>query len=177
MAKKPKGFESFPIWIVLIYNFISLSLYAAGIYLVFLIKPWLVWVFAAYIVYIESKIYREGCRYCYYYGKLCGAGRGKLAKIFVKKGDPKKFCEKSVSFKDFIPSMLVSVIPIIAGIYLLIKGFNWFILAVTVWPLIVWFFGNPLIYGELMCPNCKQGSICCPVSKFFMEMEKKRRKK
>jgi hypothetical protein len=169
-----KGFETYPLWIVLAFNIVVWSVYLAGFYLLYLIWPVLAYLFVIYILYQEFSVYKEGCRHCYYYGKLCGCGRGKLAKIFLKKGDPKKFTEKTVGLKDFIIPSVVNFIPLIAGIYLLIKDFNWFILVVAVWPVIVMFFGNSLLYGELICPNCKQSYIGCPVSKFFMERAKKK---
>jgi hypothetical protein len=176
--KKLKGYESYPGWIVLLSNLITISVLAAGFYLLYLINFWLALVFLVYALYMEASVYREGCVNCYYYGKRCGFGRGLIAKILLKKGNPKKFTEKSVSMKDFLPSMLVSIIPIIAGIYLLITGFSWFILILTVWPVFVWFVVNPKLFGELICPNCKQCSICCPVAEFFKKqaMKKKRKK-
>jgi hypothetical protein len=171
-----KRFENYPIWIIILFNLVSWSVYAAGIYLLYLIRPWLSLLFLIYILYLEFKVYKEGCVNCYYYGKSCASGRGKIAKIF-KKGDPKKFCEKSVSFKDFLPSLIPSIAPVIAGIYLMIVNFNWIILVLTIWPVIVWFVGNPIVYGQLACPHCKQDKICCPVSKYFREMEKSKRKK
>ncbi len=175
--KEPKGFESYPLWMVLVYNLISLSVYFAGLYLLYIVWPWLALLFFIYILYLEVRTYKEGCRYCYYYGKVCVAGRGKIVKLFFKKGNPKNFCKKPVSFKDFIPHLFVSIIPIGAGIYLLIQDFNWFILLLTVWPVIIWFAGNPIIYGELACPNCKQCQICCPVANYFIKKEKKKGKK
>ena len=177
MKKQPKGFESYPLWMVLVYNLISLSVYFAGLYLLYLVRPWLALLFFIYILYLEVRTYKEGCVNCYYYGKVCVAGRGKIAKLFFKKGDPKNFCKRAVSFKDFIPHLLVSIIPIVAGIYLLIMDFRWFILVLTVWPVIVWFAGNPIIYGELACPNCKQCQICCPVAQYFIKKEKDKKQR
>ena len=94
--------------------------------------------------------------------------------MFFKKGDPKKFGEKGVSFKDFIPYLMPNLIPILAGIYLMIIDFQWLILILTIWPILTWFVGNPLIYGELVCPNCKQCSICCPVAEYFIKKAKKK---
>ena len=173
--KESKGFESYPAWMVLVYNVFSFSVYFVGLYLLYLVWPVLAYVFFVYVLYLEFSVYKEGCRYCYYYGKVCIAGKGKIAKLFFKKGDPKKFCVRTLSFKDFIPQLLGSIIPIIAGIYLLIKGFNWIILVLTLWPLVIWFLGNPIIYGKLACPNCKQGKICCPACEFFMKKEKKKK--
>lgn len=175
MKKQSKMFENFPIWSIIIFNIVSFSVYFAGIYILYLIMPLISLLFLVYIIYNEMSVYRHGCASCYYYGKLCAFGRGKVAKMFMKKGNPKKFSEKGVSMKDFIPSMLVSIIPILAGIYLLIQSFNLIILLLIAWPVVVWLFFNPLMYGEYACIHCKQARICCPVCEYFKKKEKKKK--
>lgn len=162
-----KGYEKYPIWIVLLSNLINFSVWFSGIYLVSLVNIWLGLIFFLYIVYMELKVCKVGCVNCYYYGKRCGFGKGSLSSLFFKKGDSKKFGERSFSFKDFIPSLLISIIPIIFGVYLLINKFDWFVLILTIWPVLIWFLSNPIIYGKLICPNCKQRGINCLACEYF----------
>lgn len=166
-------YESYPLHIVILFILVSLLVFFSGLYLLYLIYPLLSLVFLLYLIYLEVSIYREGCRYCYYYGKRCAFLRGKIVKLFLKKGDPKKFSEKTVSFKDFIPNSLVNIIPLIAGIYLLIKDFNWIILIIAIYPVIILFIGNPILFGKLACPRCKQ-AVNCPVCEFFKKRELKK---
>ncbi len=42
-------------------------------------------------------------------------------------------------------------------------------LAASLWPVLVMAAGNPVIYGKLACPHCKQGRIACPACEFFMK--------
>lgn len=176
MKIRGKGYENYPLWIVLVYNLILFITYAVGIYLTYLIHFYLMIAFILLILYEEASVYREGCKNCYYYGKTCGTGRGRLVKLFCKKGSPKKFCEKKVTWKDFVIPMIPSIVIIASGIYLMIKDFSWLLLLFTAWPVIV-FVSNQWIYGELLCPNCKQCAKCCPVAEYFHEQEMKRRKK
>jgi len=177
MEIKGKGYENYPLWIVIFYNIILVSIYAIGLYLTYLINIYLMVTFSLLILYNEVSVYGEGCKNCYYYGKTCGAGRGRIAKLFIKKGSPKKFCERKVTWKDFIIPMLPSLLIIVVGIYLMILDFSFLILLMTAWPLIVFFFINQWLYGELLCPNCKQCAICCPVAEMFKEREMNKRKK
>jgi hypothetical protein len=172
MKRKFKGFENYPAWAVLVFNLVSWSVQAAGLYLTYLIWPPFALLFLVYIIYMELSVYREGCVSCYYYGKVCVAGRGKIAKLFFKGGDPRKFGEREINWKDLLPSFLGSIVTVVAGIYLLVfqQGFDWFILLVTAWPVIM-FIGNQYTYGELACPNCRQAEICCPVSEFFRKKQ------
>ncbi|MBU1026572.1 MAG: hypothetical protein KKA31_02460 [Candidatus Margulisbacteria bacterium] len=167
-----KGYECYPLWSVLLDNLISYSVYAAGIYLLFLVHPVAAGIFFIYALYLEWSIYKEGCIHCYYYGRICHSGKGALAKLFFKQGSAKAFTERTVGLKDFIPQLLGSVIPIAAGIYLLIINFSWIILGLTLWPVIIWFLGNPIVFGKLACPHCRQAEICCPVYKMFSKGSK-----
>jgi hypothetical protein len=171
--KKPKLYNSYPLWIVLVYNIAMLMVYLTGSYIVFRLN-WITGVlYLIYLVMVERSVYREGCRYCFYYGKRCAAGKGLLAPIFVKRGDPKKFCERKLSWKDFIPQMLITIIPLVIGIALLIsRGFHLLTLIAVIYPLLSWFVVNPIVYGKLACPHCKQGNICCPALKFFAKKKK-----
>lgn len=161
--------ENYPCSTVLLFTFVNLSIYFCAAYLLYLAWPILVIPFVLYLLYLEVSVYQKSCVHCYYYGKVCAFGRGKLAPKFLKKGDPQKFCEKTVSFKDFIPSSLPTIIPLIAGIYLLTQSFSWFILLLTLWPPAIMFLGNPLIYGKVACRRCKQAELCCPTSEFFLK--------
>ena len=88
--------------------------------------------------------------------------------MFFKEGNPEKFCERALGVKDFIPHVLVVLIPLLVGIAILIsRGFNPLILTAMIYPVFSWFAVNPILYGKLACPHCKQGSICCPALKFF----------
>lgn len=96
-----------------------------------------------------------------------------MANLIYKKGDPKKFCKKEIKFKDFIPQMIVIVFPVIVGIALLIsRGFHLLTLIAVSYPVFNWFVINPILYGKLACPHCKQGKKCCPALAFFAKKKK-----
>ena len=165
---KPKIYEKYPLWMVFVYNIVMLSVYLAGAYILFKFNLIIGILYLVYLIILESGVYREGCRYCYYYGKRCVAGKGLIAPIFVKKGNPKKFCARKLEWKDFILQILVVLVPIVTGAIILISdGFDFLILTAMIYPLFSWFFLNPIVYGKLACPHCKQGKICCPALNFF----------
>ena len=172
--QKPKIFDSYPIWIVIIVIILTLIVYAAGAYIMFRLNLITGILYVAYLIILEFQVYKEACTCCCYYGKVCAFGRGVLAAIFFKKGNPKKFCERELKFKDFIPQVLVVLIPLVVGIALLIsRGFHVLTLIALIYPVFSWFALNPIIYGKLACIHCKQGSICCPALDFFTKKKKK----
>jgi hypothetical protein len=174
-----KVFEKYPVWMILVYYFFSFSVYAAGLYLVYLVFPLFSLLLFIYIMFLEVQVLREGCVRCYYYGKRCVCGKGKLAELLMKKDEKRKFNEKKLTMKNFIPSMLPMLVALISGIYLIfinLPGLDFLIIGLTIWPLLVTFLGNPVIYGKMACPHCRQRELGCPACEFFMKTEKKGKK-
>ena len=165
---KPKIYDQYPLWRVTIVIILFLLIYLTGSYIMFRLHLITGILFLIYILLMEFFVYKKACPYCLYYGELCFSGRGKLAKLLYKKGDPKKFCEKEMKFKDFLPQIIPLLVPIITGIALLIsRGFHLLTLIAIIYPIFNWFFINPILYGKLACPHCKQGKKCCPALEFF----------
>lgn len=167
MNKAPVAFVKYPLSTVMIFNSVALLNYAIGIYLFYLASALFSLLYIFYVLAVEINVYREGCVSCWYYGKRCAMGRGVIAPLFFKKQDSKRFCEKQVTWKNLLPGMLTTVFPIIVGVYLLLQSFNWLVLILMAVPVLTWVVGNPIIYGRLACPHCKQGRICCPANDFF----------
>jgi hypothetical protein len=85
MADKIKAYDNFPTSIVLTVNLLFVLFYLAGAYIMFSLHPITGSLYLIYLIVLEFSIYREGCRYCFYYDKQCAFGRGKFAKLFYKK--------------------------------------------------------------------------------------------
>ena len=169
--KKAKLHENYPFKIVFPVLIVMLLTWLAALYIMFSLSCITGWLFVIFLVVLESSVYREGCRHCYYYGKRCAFVRGKIAPLFFKKRDGKAFSEREITWKDFLPQILVGLIPVIVGIALLIsRGFEWLMLIAVIYPVLNWFIINPILYGKLTCAHCKQGKKCCPALKFFDKM-------
>lgn len=119
-----KTYENYPRRIVLLSNLNARTINIIGAIIIFQIG-WIRFVlYIIYILFLEFRLLQGSCRYCYYYGKYCAFGKGKLCALLFRKGDPKKFLQRKILRKDLIPEALVAVIPIIIGIVLLIISFN-----------------------------------------------------
>jgi hypothetical protein len=110
---------------------------------------------------------------CYYYGKTCAFGKGRISSVFFKKGDANKFCKKQMTWKDIVPDFIVSLIPAIIGVILLIKNFNWALLSLVLILFILTFVGNGIIRSQLACKYCKQREIGCPAEQLFNKKKNK----
>lgn len=167
ITDQPRYYENYPCWIVSFTNFISILIYAIGLYIIYQLGT--VW-FIAYLIYIislEIRLIKRSCVNCYYYNKFCAFGRGKLSAVFFTQGDPHKLIKDKVSWKDIIPDILIPVIPIIAGIILLISNFSWLILALIVTLAIFASAVSGFIRASLACKYCTQRQLGCPAHELF----------
>jgi hypothetical protein len=170
--KKTECFENYPARIVFFSNLVSIAIYAIGASIIY--KLGLIWLilYLIFIASLEFKLIKGHCVNCYYYGKSCAFGKGKISSTFFKKGDLSKFCKMQISWMDVLPDFLVSLIPITAGIVFLIGDFNWILLSLVLTLFILAFVGNGIVRSQFACKYCKQMEIGCPAQKLFEKKKK-----
>jgi hypothetical protein len=166
-----KTYEKFPVWIVLLSNLVAVSIYAIGAYILAGFGILFTVLYLLYCLWIELKVLRGGCVDCYYYGKVCGFGRGRLCSILFKKGDPQRFVEKDISWSLILPDFLVFIFPVIGGIILLVRGFSWLLVTMLAIVVVLYLGGTAVIRGTFACKYCKQREIGCPAEKLFRKEE------
>lgn len=159
--------ENYPWWMVFFSNFVSITIYFIGAYIIY--KLGFAWsiLYLIYILTLEFRLVKRHCTNCYYYGKICAFGKGKISSMFFKNGDVKDFCKKQMTWKDMIPDLMVSLIPLIIGIIILIKDFDWLLLLLMIILFILASSGSGIIRSKLACKYCKQRKIGCPAQKLF----------
>lgn len=120
-----KYYERYPLTVVLLSNSFSLVLYAVGATIISGLHIVLTVPYVLYCVCIEISVLRGSCVHCFYYGKLCGFGKGRLASWLFKQGDPKHFAERAVSWREILPDIMVLLLPLLAGSVALVIRFSW----------------------------------------------------
>ena len=128
--------------------------------------------FLLFILVFEYRLIRHHCTKCYYWGKYCAFGRGRISAWFFKKGDPSQFCLKEITWKDMIPDVLITLIPMVAGIVLLIVDFRIALLLVLILLILLTTLGNAHVRGKLACRYCKQQELGCPAEALFKKADK-----
>jgi hypothetical protein len=173
-TKKPECYENYPAGLVILANIFQMSIFAAGAAIIY--RLGLIWLalYVLYIILLEIRLLRHGCVNCYYYGKYCAFGQGKLCSLFFKKGDPKRFISRSMTWKDLVSDLLVSLIPFVVGIVLMIIEFSWLLLALVVLLFLLTSFGNGFVRGYMACKHCKQRELGCPAEKLFNKKKGKK---
>jgi hypothetical protein len=165
--KTTQTYDNFPVWIVMLSNLVSILIYSSG----FFITLRLGWIAAIlYLVFIlafEYRLISKHCVNCYYWGMTCGFGKGRFSALFFKRGDPAKFCNNDMSWKDMIPDLLISLVPFIIGIILMIIKFDFTLLFAASILIVLTTMGNGFIRGNLTCRYCKQRDLGCPAEKLF----------
>ena len=164
---EPAGYDQYPNGIGIASTLLSLFMYLIGAFLMYQVG--LIWVilYILCIIVLEFRLLGGHCTDCYYYGKTCAFGKGRLSCIIFPKGTPERFRQKKITWKDIIPDFLVFIIPVLAGIVLLINEFQWIILILIIVLLILGFIGNAFVRGQMACKHCKQKEIGCPAVQLF----------
>ena len=165
--RNEKIYDNFPVWIPLLSIVLSLSIYVTGFYIFLQLGILFSVLYALFCLWIEMKILRLSCVNCFYYGKNCGLGKGKVCALLFKKGNPGKFTEKEISWKDLIPDFMVLILPLVGGIVVLIRDFTWLVLGLMVILVVLSTAGNALVRGSLACKFCKQRETGCPAERLF----------
>ncbi len=159
--------EKYPWHQVFITNTLSILIYTLGVVILQHVNWVVAGLYLIYIFILEIRLLKYHCPDCYYYGKVCAFGKGRISRLFFKKGNPDKFICRTFSVKDLIPDILVFAFPAIAGIILLFTDFQWYILASLVGLIILNFSGNAWVRGQIACKNCRQKDLGCPALDFF----------
>jgi hypothetical protein len=154
---------------------LSLIGYILGTYILSAFGLLIVILYLIYCVFIELLIIFRSCKDCYYYDKICGLGKGKIAPFFTKKGKPSRFIDKKISWHDLIPDFLVGIMPIVGGIIILISDFSFITLGLIVLIVIIFFGGTGYIRGTFACKYCRQKELGCPAQEIFNKKKKKSR--
>lgn len=163
---KIECYENYPFRIVFLSNILSLSIYIIGASILYGLGIIFSVFYLFFCLCMEINLLHKSCVNCYYYGKTCTFGKGRLASYLFNKGNPQIFTEKEVSWFTVLPDFLVFILPLAGGIILLINKFSWIILLLIILLLILSFGGNALIRSST-CKHCKQRELGCPAAELF----------
>ncbi|MBN2014523.1 MAG: hypothetical protein JW778_05030 [Candidatus Altiarchaeota archaeon] len=158
-------YENYPVCIPALSTVQTLMIYGIGAYVFSRYSQIMLALYLLYIIWIELRVLEKSCRNCVYYGKLCGLGRGKICALILKKGN-QKFAEKKITWKDLVPDFLAFLLPLLAGIPLLLQNWDWILAGLMVTLLLLATAGNGIIRGRV-CKHCKQRRLGCPAEQMF----------
>ena len=163
----PATYEKFPLRTVLISNLAALLIYGLGFAILIRTGLYFALIYLLYVLLLELRLIKNHCTGCYYHGRICGFGKGRISAWFFKKKNPAEFCNKSFTWKDMIPDILISLVPLVTGIVLLILKFDIIVLSEMLIIVFLTTSGNGYVRGKLTCRFCKQRELGCPAAALF----------
>lgn len=169
-AGKPEGvgtFARYPLSTVIAANTVAWTVYGAGTAIMVRHGNVPALVYVVCCLWVEFRVLTKSCRNCWYYGRRCGFGKGKLCALLFPKGDPADFLRKDITWWDVVPDFAVGLLPVVAGAVLLLRGFSWTLLGLMLLLLILTTAGNGFVRGVLVCRHCQQRELGCPAQKLF----------
>ena len=166
-------FENYPLRIVVLSNLFNFSIWIIGAYVLLGIGILISILFLVYCIIMELRVLTKSCVNCYYYGKVCFTGKGKICSLIFKKGESNRFISGKITWKDILPDMMVFIFPILGGIVLLMISFSIVIVLLLILLLLMSTIGNAVVRGSLACKYCRQREIGCPAQKLFDKEGKK----
>ncbi len=144
---------------MMIHNIPLLIMYALGIILISFLNFWFGIIFIFYFIVSNYIFMLKICSYCPHYGSrssLCGYGL--LTKYITTKKKIKGF---KVQFKRYIAVLFPEwFLPLIVGIFLLIRSFDWLILVLLIVFIIIAFGVVLYVSKSKSCDTCKLKGAC-----------------
>ena len=168
----PGSYERFPLSIVLLSNALAMSIYTIGACILAGFGLWVVVLYLLYCLWVEFRILKKSCVNCYYYGKRCGLGKGRVCSLLLTQGVPSDFASKQISWWGILPDFMVSIVPLIVGTVQLARGWSWLLIALLAALLVLSSAGNAVVRGQFLCRYCRQREIGCPAEKLFSGVKK-----
>ncbi len=160
-------YENYPAWIIVVCNAVPVSLYIIGAVILAGFSPWVSVAYLLFCLWQEARVMRKSCANCFYYGKNCGTGKGRLCALLFKRGDPQRFATKEANWKELLPDLLISLIPLLGGIILSFLDFAWLRVLLLAILVALASAGTGAIRSNLLCKYCEQGRLGCPALKLF----------
>ncbi len=159
--------ETYPAYTVIISNLLNVLLYSAGALVLFQFGTYYLIPYFIYILLLEIRLLKLGCTKCYYFGKVCAFGKGKISSFFFSKDESVKFCDRPISKLDFFFDSLTALVPLIAGVIMMFTDFSMYILILCLFIVILTTAGNACVRGQLACKHCRQKELGCPAEQAF----------
>ncbi len=132
---------------------------------------------AAYLALLLAALLaglKYRCRYCWYFGKTCHAGLGKVAGLLFEKGEAQEFAKSSNVVPVAVLSFASLLLPLAAILIRTIAAFSWGNLGLLAAYFIAVVVGGFAIRPRFFCSHCRQGELRCPAYEHMQDKAKAR---
>ena len=155
-----QGIEDYPKRTVVLANLAMIAWVALGTAACWFLAPVVAWIYLAVaVVMVWVVLRRLVCVDCYYYGKWCGTGWGRLSALFFKQGNIECFATGIGVKLAPMTYGLLSLIPLVLIIIALVQDVTAARIMVLVLLLFMAFYSG-YISRRNSCVGCKMRLMC-----------------
>lgn len=155
-----EGLEEYPWTVVLSGNFMMLLWIGLGTFACYFLSPMAAWIYLGVSLLAVFVVLRGAvCTRCYYYGKRCHIGWGKLASLFFKQGNIEELNDCIGGKAAPMVYGLLSLVPLVLGTISTIIDFSILKIAVLAVLLLIGFYSGA-ISRKSACKECKMRNYC-----------------
>jgi len=149
--------ENYPKHIIVFRWIILLIAFALGIYILLGLNDALAIIYVIYsVIALNLILPLSRCVSCFYHGKVCNTGWGKIAGYLFEKGDESKYVD-DYNYAIFLH--LLWVVPLLVAFLQLVRKRN--ILALSIFLIYIFIlFVEKIILKKMCCKRCHQREFC-----------------
>jgi hypothetical protein len=155
-----EGLEEYPRWLVITGNLLMLVWIGLGTAACYFFNPVAAWIYLAAAPLLVFVVLRKlVCTNCYYYGKRCASGWGKLAALMFRSGDIERFNDSAgIKLAGGLYGLL-TLVPLVLGTVAAVRDFSVVKVVVLVALLLIGFYSGT-IGRRKSCAQCKMRKYC-----------------
>ena len=156
-----EGLEEYPLKGVILGNIVMVAWVTVGTIGCWFLNPIIAWIYLAFALIMVGLVLRKlVCRGCYYYGKRCALGWGKLAALLSKREDISKFGTGVGQKLAPITYGLLTLVPLVTIIVsFFIDGLSIQKIIILIFLLSFSAYGS-VVSRKVNCARCKMRFIC-----------------
>jgi hypothetical protein len=155
-----EGLEEYPVSAVLVENVFMFLWIAVGTFLCWIFLPIVAWIYLLFGLIMVLWVMRIlVCKSCYYHGKRCHTGWGKLSAIYCQQGELGDFGSGigGAIIPIFYGSMVL--LPLILGVISIIQGSSLLKISMVLTFLFIAIMSS-VVLRKKTCAVCKMKHIC-----------------
>jgi hypothetical protein len=154
---EPTFFENYPKHIIVIRWIILLTTFGLGTYILSDLHYMLAIVYILYsLIALTLILPLSRCVSCFYHGRLCNTGWGRVASCLFKKGDESKYVEH-YNYAIFLH--LLWLFPLLVALLQLVRKRDILVLSIFGAYLFI-LFVEKIVLKKLCCKRCHQKEFC-----------------
>jgi len=158
-----EGLEEFPRAGILLGNLLIVIWIALGTVACYFFNHIIAWVYlGAALLMVFVVLRRLVCVNCYYYGRWCPTGWGRLSALLFKQGDIEKFGGSPGLKLAPVTYGLLTLVPLVLGTISAVRDFAAIKPVVLAAILVIGFYSGS-IGRKKACARCRM-KLCCPGS-------------